>query len=170
MRWTLFQEPGQFTDALFPTRFGAAGCKRLLMICADEQGVVALTKLWEAGVPMVSIGHGPPAFGLLQIPVVEGDDEEAMRRLVLQLRREGCRRLLVVGFDDPLLGMDRVRGCVSAFEQFAHEYPTDTKAVGGTCAGPGDHLSESRRLSDRLGSGGGVAGETPDGSHGGGDQ
>jgi DNA-binding LacI/PurR family transcriptional regulator len=125
-RFSLFQEPGQFADALFPTRFSVAGCNRLLMMSAVEEGIVPLTKLREAGVPLASIGHLSPAFESLRISVIEGDDEEAIRRLVFQLRREGCRRLLVLGFHNPRLGTDRVRGCVNAFEQFAHEYPADT--------------------------------------------
>lgn len=124
-RLSLFQEPGQGSDPLFPTRFSTAGGNRLLILGPSGESVPMLTKLREAGVPMASIGRGPPAFDLLKIPVVDGNDEEAMRRLVLQLRREGYRRLLVVGFTNSSLGADRVRGCVEAFEQFAHEYPTD---------------------------------------------
>jgi len=122
---TFYQEPGQLTDPQFPSRWRAAGCTALLMLNPAETAAVPLTNLRAAGVPIVSIGRGPAAFGLLGIPVIDGDDESAMYRLVSRLMVDGCERITVAGNLDTRLGTMRQNGCRRALEQSHQTMPDD---------------------------------------------
>src|SRR5262249_18943466 len=115
---TFYQEPGQWDDPLFATRLLSSGCTALLALNASHAAALALAKLRDAAVPVVTIGGNLPAVEMLQVPVVDGDAGEAIYRLVREFLARGLERFVIAGYAEPRLGARRVEGCRKALEQF----------------------------------------------------
>lgn len=116
---------GQQDGATFPAQFAAAQCSCAIVLSPPPSEIPTLARVRAQRIPVVSIGHVPTGGEKLGIPVVDGDDREAIRLLVLQLRARGMKRIVMAGLSDPQIGTDRIRGFVDALEQYDHAYPED---------------------------------------------
>ncbi|MDD5705751.1 MAG: substrate-binding domain-containing protein [Kiritimatiellae bacterium] len=122
-RFTFHQESGSWDDPLFPARLLAAGCTSLIALGVAEEAVLAVTRLHDANVPIVTIGRNQRSFKFLNVPVVDGDDHKAMWRLAGALLRQGCRRIVVAG-NHPRTST-RLAGFREAFIQARKSTPMD---------------------------------------------
>lgn len=128
-RWsfTFFQEPGYWNDPKFATSLLAMGCTSLIALNAGDRAAIPIAKLRDSSMPVMTIGRNTSAFDALNIPAVDGDDGEAMHRLVCQLLSRGLRRIVTVGAAPsiPQKCQSRLDAFRQALAQFKRKPPAD---------------------------------------------